>query len=81
MRGYLASYGTGAGARRGTSTTREDTGNGACETIYVEKFEIVAAASSGWRLSMYGSLAVFLLASVTHFRRPYRPYRNLQNSS
>ncbi len=75
VRGYLASYGSEGGGKRGTSTTRLDTGDGACETLYVDNFKIVKAATSGWRISMYASLAVLLLALVVHFRRPYRPYR------
>ncbi len=73
--GYLASYKSTHGGERGTSTTRYDTGDGACETIYVEEFEIIEAAVSPWRFAMYGSLAVLLAALITHFRRPYRPYR------
>lgn len=73
IRGLLASYGSG-GSKRGTSTTRDDTGDGACETIYVETFEIVAEAVSWWRLAMYGSLAVIAMSLALHFRRPYRPY-------
>ena len=77
VRGYLASYSNDNGGKRGTSTTRLDTGNGACETLYVEKFDIVQAATSGWRLSMYASGVVFLLALFLHFRRPYRPYKDI----
>ena len=77
VRGYLASYSNDRGGKRGTSTTRLDTGNGACETLYVEKFDIVRSATSGWRLSMYASLVVFLLALFFHFRRPYRPYKDV----
>jgi hypothetical protein len=73
VRGVLASYGTG-GNKRGTSTTRIDTGDGACETIYVDTFEIVADAVSYWRLALYASLAVIVLSLVLHFRRPYRPH-------
>ena len=73
VRGYLASYGSGGG-RRGTSTTRLDTGDGACETIYVQEFDILEPATSPWRVSMYGSLAFLLGALVLHFRKPYRPY-------
>ncbi len=75
VRGYLANYSNGGGGKRGTSTTRLDTGDGACETLYVERFDIMRPATGNWRLSMYGSLAVFLLATFIHFRRPYRPHR------
>lgn len=74
VRGWLASYGSEGGGKRGTSTVRTDTGNGACETIFVDRFEIVEAASGGWRQSMYGSLLVLVLSLFFHFRRPFRPY-------
>lgn len=76
VRGYLASYSNEGGGKRGTSTTRLDTGDGACETLYVERFDIIRPATSTWRMSMYASLAVLLLAAFVHFRRPYRPYRD-----
>ena len=47
--GYLASYSNASGFHRGTSTTRKDTGNGACETVYVSVFDIVDPAPRGWR--------------------------------
>lgn len=74
VRGFLANYGDVNGGKRGTSTTRTDTGNGACETVYVEHFQIMQPATSGWRRSMYTSLTVFLLALGFYFARPYRPY-------
>jgi hypothetical protein len=74
VRGYLSSYGNEGGGKRGTSTTRLDTGDGACETLYVEQFDIVQPAVSFWRLSMYLALVIFLVAAFVHFLRPYRPY-------
>ena len=47
--GYLANYSNDTGFHRGTSTTRTDTGNGACETTYVTAFEIADPAPRGWR--------------------------------
>lgn len=47
--GYLANYGVVGSHQRGTSTTRSDTGNGACETLYVKRLEVLAASSSPWR--------------------------------
>jgi hypothetical protein len=73
IRGWLASYGSG-GNKRGTSTTREDTGDGACETIFVNDFEIVAPAFGPWRVALYVSLVMVVLSAVIHFRLPYRPY-------
>ena len=76
FRGYLASYSNPSGGKRGTSTTRTDTGDGACETVYVEKFEIVNAATSNWRRSMWAALVVLIAGLLVHFRRPYKPYQN-----
>lgn len=46
--GYLASYANDTGFHRGTSTTRTDTGNGACETVYVTGFRVLAPSPSPW---------------------------------
>ena len=75
VRGYLASYSSEKGGTRGTSTTRLDTGDGACETIFVERFKIIRPATSIWRISMYLSLLLLLIGLVVHFKRPYRPYQ------
>jgi len=75
VRGYLASYGSEKGGMRGTSTTRLDTGDGACETLFVERFEIIEPATSYWRMSMYLSLLLLSIGLVVHFKRPYRPYQ------
>ena len=75
VRGQLASY-TGPVGTRGTSTTRMDTGDGACETIFVEDFAIVRSALSYWRWSMYLSLAVLLASLTVYLKSPYRPFRN-----
>jgi hypothetical protein len=72
IKGQLASYGAVGGPVRGTSTTREDTGNGACETIFVDEFEIIAPAFSGWRATMHASLAVLALCLILHFAMPHR---------
>jgi len=72
VRGYLASYGSPNVQPRGTSTTRTDKGDGACETIYVERFEIIRAATSYWRISMYVSLFALLAGLFLYFRKPFR---------
>jgi hypothetical protein len=73
LHGWLSSYGTG-GAKRGTSITRTDTGDGACETIYLDDFEILEPTRNPWRTALWASLTVLLLSVVVHFRLPYRPY-------
>lgn len=75
IRGYLASYGSPDSGTRGTSTTRMDTGDGACETIYVEQFRIVQAATSGWRISMYASLLALLAGLFMFFKRPFKAHK------
>jgi hypothetical protein len=73
LRGMLARYGSGAG-KRGTSTTRDDFGDGACETIFLEQFELLEPARGAWRIALYAALAAFVIAVVVHFSLPYRPY-------
>jgi hypothetical protein len=79
--GQLASYENPAnGFLRGSSTRRDDTGNGACETIFVEDIKIVEKANRGWRTA-YGisawltgiSLTLFLiLFAITPVRKPFK---------
>jgi hypothetical protein len=81
IKGWLSHYGAirdGDGRSpqlRGTSTTRDDSGDGACETIFVNELEIIERASSGWRMAMYASLAILAATLAIHFSLPYRPYR------
>jgi hypothetical protein len=74
IRGFLAGYTSAGGSRRGTSTTRDDAGDGACETIYVSDFGIVRKATSYWRISMWLSLLLLVVGITIHFTRPYRPH-------
>lgn len=77
--GQLARYSHAGGFSRGTSVVRTDTGNGACETVYVERLEIVRKSNPGWRLTYRVSAAVALAAllglAVLFFVAPYRPTR------
>jgi hypothetical protein len=46
IKGWLSSYGVAKngkliGGKRGTSTVPNDTGNGACETIYLQTIHIL----------------------------------------
>lgn len=77
LKGVLAEYvNHAAGYTRGTSTTRNDSGQGACETIFIDDFEIVKKANPGWRkfsktcnwlsiFSLIGFIAMFLIAPPT----------------
>jgi len=73
IQGVLASY-ESPGGLRGTSTTRTDTGDGACETIYVDRFEILQPATSYWRISMYAALATLSVGLFLFFRRPFKSH-------
>jgi hypothetical protein len=80
LKGMLVEYSNpGNGFRRGTSVTRTDTGNGACETIYVNEFEVIRKANQGVR-RLYTAVfwvAVLSLAGVVllFFVTPYRGIR------
>jgi hypothetical protein len=77
LKGSLVRYGAaGGGSMRGTSTTRDDTGDGACETILVDELEIVVSGVSWWRRTMYVSLLLLVATLAVHFMLPYRPYRD-----
>jgi hypothetical protein len=76
FKGMLAEYANKAnGFKRGTSIIREDTGNGACETVYLTKFEMVKKANPKFRrvyaiakslavVSLMGFLAMFFITPV-----------------
>jgi hypothetical protein len=51
FKGYLVSYSQPANSfLRGTSTVRDDTGNGACETVFVTDFTILRRANRVWQI-------------------------------
>ena len=77
LRGVLAEYRNPQnGFFRSTSTTRDDTGNGACETIYVTDFEIVRKANPGLRfyyaLAKWSALVSLLGFAIFFIVAPYR---------
>lgn len=71
--GWLSSYkNLNNDGTRGTSITRDDEGNGACETIYVNEVSILRHYSSVWRKLMYLFLLVFIASSIMYFRAPHK---------
>jgi hypothetical protein len=70
--GWLSNYGQGNHPKRSTSTTRDDTGNGACETIYVNDFRILSHNTSPWRIVMYMTLLVLVLSIAQYLRQPFK---------
>jgi hypothetical protein len=73
LSGYLAEYSHSNGDfHRGTSTKRTDTGNGACETIYVEEYEILKTGNPFWRMTFTISKYVILLSLLLMIIRFFR---------
>ena len=73
IRGQLAEYqNLIQGGTRGTSITRDDKGNGACETIYVTEVSVLKPYQSGWRTIMYISLCIFILSLIKYFLTQHR---------
>ena len=76
MRGWLVNYSNDKGFTRGTSTSRDDRGNGACETIYLEDFQILQSLNNGWRtlmhLALAGIIGTSLLWILSAMRIDYR---------
>jgi len=72
--GYLSEYSHNHGFpfKRGTSTTRTDTGNGACETVFVTGFDLLRKGGGPWRILLWVALALFCLGVVLWWRLPSR---------
>ncbi|MCB1043494.1 MAG: hypothetical protein KDC35_11165 [Acidobacteria bacterium] len=72
MSGFLASYENPAyGFKRGTSTTRTDTGNGACETVYVTDFEIVKKGAPIRRFVKSTALLTMAISAIAFVALPF----------
>jgi len=82
FRGYLAEYShdTGFKFRRGTSISRMDKGDGACETVYATDIEIIHRGNAGWRFTFWLALVSLVAAVATRTAlalrgdRPMRPH-------
>jgi hypothetical protein len=74
IRGALAEYSHNHGFAftRGTSVTRDDTGNGACETIYVQEVEVLRAGGGSWRFMVWPAVALMFLGLVVWVRAPFK---------
>ncbi|MBU1177612.1 hypothetical protein KJ903_00155 [Patescibacteria group bacterium] len=74
LKGYLAEYSHGSGFERGSSISRTDRGNGACETIYVTDFEIIKKGEEIWwyvyRYVRYIIAVCLILLFISLFRDP-----------
>ncbi len=72
--GFLAEYShnVGPGFRRGTSTVRTDSGNGACETVFLESFEIVAPGGGPWPMLVKIAIGMMIGGLLLWFAAPVR---------
>lgn len=72
--GYLAEYSHTQGLpfKRGTSTVRTDSGNGACETVFVEDFEILRRGGGPWHTWLTVAWAMLALGLMAWFAAPVR---------
>jgi hypothetical protein len=66
------SHNVGAGFRRGTSTVRTDTGNGACETVFLESFEIIAPGGGPWPMLVKVAIGMMIVGVLLWFAAPVR---------
>jgi len=76
LKGYLARYSRSDGTcTRGSSITRTDRGNGACETIYVTDFSILKRANSFWwflyGFTKYIIISCFICLAIVRFKFPF----------
>jgi len=74
IRGWLSEYAHNHGFAftRGTSLTRDDTGNGACETIYVQEIEVLRAGGGPWRWLLWPAIGLILAGVIVWLRAPLR---------
>lgn len=77
LRGWLAEYEHDHGFHfhRGTSTARGDTGDHACETVFLEDFDVVSRGGGPWRALFWVGLVAAIGGLVGWFAWP-SPVRN-----
>jgi hypothetical protein len=75
LRGQLVAYSHNAGFAftRSTSTTREDTGDGACETVFVHAVEVLRPAPAWPHWLRWAGAALLVFGLVRWFAAPHRP--------
>ena len=75
IKGYLVNYanaGRAPGQYRVSSTVRTDTGDGACEIIYVTDVTVLSPATRLWRVLRNFCLVALVVCAVTWLALPYR---------
>lgn len=73
LRGQLAAYSHNSGFAfdRGTSTTRDDQGDGACETLFVQQVEVLRPAAAWPRLLHWLGVLFFVVGVLVWVRTPF----------
>lgn len=73
LRGQLAVYKHQAGMNfvRGTSLSRDDTGNGACETLFVDQLDLLQPAPAWPRWLRWIGAVLLALGLVFWYRAPF----------
>src|SRR4029450_2019106 len=74
LRGWLSEYAHNHGFAftRGTSLTRDDAGNGACETIYVQEVEVLRTGGGPWRWPGWPAIGLMRAGVNLWVRTPVR---------
>ncbi|MFZ6654852.1 hypothetical protein [Undibacterium sp. TJN19] len=74
FRGRLSEYSHNHGFafKRGTSIVRTDTGNGACETVFVDSFEIMKTGGQPWRKLVWLATILLIASILGWFLQPVR---------
>jgi len=74
IRGWLAEYAHNHGFAftRGTSLTRDDSGNGACETIYVQDVEVLSNGGGLWRWLVWPAMGLIVAGLIVWLRAPFK---------
>ncbi len=77
FKGVLAGYKNAeSGAERGTSIKRTDTGNGACETVYLDEFKVIKKANpvlrNFYKLSKWVAIFSLIGFLIMFVRTPFR---------
>lgn len=72
IRGHLSEYrhNVGMNFARGTSTRRDDLGDGACETIFVREFRLLSAGPRTWNQLFYAGFVLLLVFAVIWWKAP-----------
>ena len=75
LQGQLVEYAHNAGFAftRGTSTSRDDTGNGACETIFVRDIQVLRKAPAWPRLLLWLGMGLAASGVLLWMGTPHRP--------